>query len=284
MLNIQSREEVTTSTKTLYTGIADLNIVAINPTEEQLATLSPNHRYKQNVVDTDANGNSRVRLDFYYTVNNAEQEPVIHDVFSIFLVNDHFVGSETGSNQHINSKAQTVWAKAGEAVQDAINRVNSKKEWFINDGKLRPALRGEAEMYEVLSDLFYVDNSNPDTELDLSEHYMDWFDGNFNFVNIFQTLETKYGKEVFHPIRRLLGVKNGQYQSVWHRQSINKNVLPNPTNKKDRFMKELTGTYGPDFDYQNSLAFKVYQPNLDVQAIENIPTNNVTEVPRNPFA
>lgn len=222
--------------KQLWTGVANMKVIAINPTVDELAKIyNTDNVSEPTYVTENNNGNTKVRLDFFLQ----NEENGIITSFPIWLENEARV-SVAGNNQFINRKVQSTWSTSLEDLT-----ANEKMSWF-DMTTAREAKSGEVDLYE-----FLVKWTNAQTgesvDLELS-----------NFENLITKGDISELKEIMAKIGKtvnvLLGVRDGQYQSVYTKY-VNRGHIASTKG----FEKNLDGEYGEfKANYANSLELKLY--------------------------
>jgi hypothetical protein len=232
---LNNHKEAQISEKKLYTGICPVELVAINPSVEELKALYNSDKVVEPVyTSTSDEGNKKVRLDFF--IRNTDLDLITK--FAIFLENKVNV-STTGKTQFINERIQSMYAESLDSITS-----NPKLTWF-DIKTARPAKVGEVQLYEFLVKLT---NASTDETSNLKlENFDNLFNGN---VEELKEINSKLGKGV----KVLLGVKDGIYQDVYNRYFQRIQV-----NGTDTMTKNATSEYGGfNSDYQNSMELQEY--------------------------
>jgi len=233
---LKNHTESESKGKQLFTGVANMNVIAINPTVEELSKIyNTDNVSEPTYVTENNNGNTKVRLDFFLQ----NEENGIITSFPIWLENEARV-SAAGNNQFINRKVQSTWSTSLEDLAE-----NEKMSWF-DITTARQAKSGEVDLYD-----FLVKWTNAQTgesvDLELS-----------NFENLIAKGDVSELKEIMLKIGKtvnvLLGVREGQYQSVYTKY-VNRGHIASVKG----FEKNLDDEYGEfKSDYSNSLELKLY--------------------------
>jgi hypothetical protein len=225
----------------LWTGLCDFKVVAINPTQEELADLLNVDVEKvkdPEYTGTTENGEAKLRIDVY--LRNEE-----HNITTkvVFWTEDRESISKKGSTQFINEVGTSVWCAT--TPEEASNI-----DWFTNRA-YRVALVGEADLYNFFVAWFNIDPRAADSEVVLDTPFSEVVNGNLE--------ELKGLLDVFNQrqVRVLLGVKDGKYQDVY-----SKVFLPGGSTYVKRLEQVLErdaeSGYPYKGDYQNSFELKKY--------------------------
>lgn len=247
------------ASKTLYTGLAPIQITLVNPNQKQLAGFFDTdvEKIKEPVYIKDGDDPS-TRLDFWY-VNHPDSKVELKGKFSIFIKNSPRV-AKSGKKQYIDSYTKTSWAN--NLSELSANQQNLTKDYMRMDmNSVREAMSGEETIYELLK---AYGNIVPRTKpLELS----DWkalVKGNGRELQDFFTFFNNQNQGV----TVMLGVKDFKYQDVY----------------TGRFMR--LGTKLSDYDKKNiegEYGFKSYYDGymLTQYNAESAPAED--EVDDNPF-
>ena len=220
-----STEEVIGGIKT-YSGLTNVNIIAVNPSMAELHALDINVKsepsYTVTIGDQDYN-----KITFW--VKNTEGSYR----FDI-LVQPNIRVSQTGKNQWINSVGQATWSEDEPTY-----------EWFKKDG-LHKAYVGEETLINFVKAWANVRQGDEVS-----------FDTLDNIVkgNVLELKElVKVLKE--NQVRILIGVKDDKYQTVYTKYFGR--VKPQ---RDDLFVKALNDDYGSfNADFNTDLIWAVHKP------------------------
>jgi hypothetical protein len=197
-------ERVEVQERKLYTGLADLSVVSVNPTKEELMTLLDTENISDAMVEYDntKEGLTGLRIDFW--MKNEE--------FSIltkasFFIADEVRTSQTGKTQFINDIGQTSWAMDSAT---AVSNLAKYKGLFRGTG-VREAMNGEERLYEFLVNWSGVDQRADDSEVSLDSAWDVLCSGDVSELDRY--VKAFAGDKV----RALLTVRNEQYQGVYDR-------------------------------------------------------------------
>jgi hypothetical protein len=124
----------------LYTGVANMKVIAINPNAAQLSKIYDKEvSTEPEYVSENDNGKRKVRLDIF--LHNEEKDCIVK--FPFWLEDEKRM-SQAGNTQFINKKIQSTWSTSLEDLKE-----NAKMEWFDNT-TTREAKVGEVALYEFL--------------------------------------------------------------------------------------------------------------------------------------
>jgi hypothetical protein len=244
-MNLESLEtrQPNSSSKKLYTGFANLQIVAVNPTREEIAKL-----YDVDVEKTKEPNyflENSTRIDFWYRNHTSLSTPLLGK-FCVFISKDYRV-SQSGKNQYIDAHSRVCWA-------DSISDLSARNERLAEFGKLniataRQAYKGEEDLLALMKAYGNVDITNGPFALD---DFIAIVKGNVKeLCEFFDHFNKREGG-----IKVLLGVKDGQYQDVC-------SLVFLPVNGKitDYVNRRITASdygykqyYGYSFDFKEFVA------------------------------
>lgn len=207
-----SEVQVTGGGIPLYTGIAAVTVVAVNPTLGELASIGVNLRTEP-TYDVDM-GDKTGKLTFW--LNNDQYNFTTR--FDILIGNKHRNESSTGKFQITNKYGQVTWA----------TDPNSAPDWFKSDG-VRRMYPGEETLINFVKAWANIPNDG--------ECAFDTID---DIVNLkVEELKSLITSLKDNKLRVLLGVKDDKYQSVYTRHFGR--LKP----KRDAlFVKALNDSYG----------------------------------------
>lgn len=235
-------EKVTGGVK-LMTGANFVYVKAIAPTVEEMKNVLSFEEPKapKESVDTDAEGNTRVRIDLW--LSNLENDFLYRESF---FITKKPVESKTGKFQYVNNSAQFCYADATEGPT---------YEWYSKDG-MRKAFDGEEQFMNFIR--VWVNHKGGKNGEQL---YFDNWDAIFtgNFGEIKGILKMTNDGEP-NCVGMLFGVKTTddgkQYQA-----SYRKLYVRPYQNAASEFQKSLNDEYGAfNHDYQGSLVWQDYNP------------------------
>jgi hypothetical protein len=159
MSNILNTKQATITNKKLYTGLAPVKVVAINPTTQELRQLLNNDEVKEvSYSQTNRDGNPTTRIDFWLR----NEDLNILTKFSVFMSNQE-ITYKNGKKLLINNKLQTTIAESIDAVKQ-----NEKMKWFSTDN-VRYCKEGEDILYNFVSNLVNADLNAEDLDFEFSD-------------------------------------------------------------------------------------------------------------------
>lgn len=165
----------------LYTGVANLKVLGINPTQDQLAEILGDadkaHKFDTNYTIKENLNNIPVRpINIWVQDVDENTSPIL---MSLELADKEQSAQNTDSVRVINNYLQTTWSASVSAVTS-----NPKMSWFSDTG-IRVAKIGEENYYRFVSTLVRYDlqgeqsfmNFLTDNSLDVDSVYGGNFDG-----------------------------------------------------------------------------------------------------------
>lgn len=230
-----SSTEVTVREKTIWTGLADCKVLAINPTLTELNDLGINAQNDPQYIGDDG----RVRLDIWVKTDNPQN---VTTKFSLWLENKHRE-SQAGKPQWINKYGKTAW----------YNDESESQDWFLKDG-VRQAYIGEEDLHKFLQAYLNVVYNTKDKKYDECriDNMEAIFKGDYSEL---QSILTAYPDNT---VRVLLGAKITEegniYQNIFNKFFERTCVKPNYKN----WEKNACGEYGFKADIQDSFEFQEY--------------------------
>lgn len=220
--------------KKIYTGLADAQVLAVNPTEEQIKVLLnwKDAKLSAPYCSVKDEGHKAVRIDIWYKLDNGTV-----DKFSIFL-EDKKAFSRANKMQVIDKFGNNTWAESFDTLP--INSTTGTS--FVKQEGIRQAYIGEVDLIEFIKAWLCIGREDA-VEFD---NFKAMFDGN---VSELADLIKSYGTT--KKVQLLLGEKNG-YQAVF-------------TKKFGRAGSKVikgfeTALSGSTFSYQNSFELKEFDP------------------------
>jgi len=252
-MNLENLETRTsgTSNKKLFTGIAPIKIVAVNPTREQIAALYEVDVEK--VKEPNYFTEDSTRIDFFYKNHESLVTPLLGK-FALFLSAQTRV-SQSGKTQYIDNHSKVTWA-------DSLGDLSERNSKLADYNKLkldnvREALRGEEDLYTLLRSYGNIDTNNSALMLDDIKNIIK---GNVKELrDFFDYFNKKDGG-----VRVLMGVKDGQYQDVW-----NSLFLTLTAKISDYTKGRITDSnYGYKHYYADNLQFKEYVADAEPNSVE----------------
>lgn len=144
---INKPDESTVNDSKKFTGVIPYNVIAINPTKDQLHEIGlsfiksePNYQLE---FETEDGKRKSTIVDVWLKAlpTSKQQDLDMVTKLTFFISNDPFVSQNTGKTQYVNIYGRTAWAQS----VDGLNG----NQYFINEGS-RPAHRGEEDLYKFL--------------------------------------------------------------------------------------------------------------------------------------
>ena len=225
-----SNQEVMSSIKS-YSGISNFNVLAINPTMEQLHAIDIKVKTEPNYF-LELNGEDYFKLVFW--VKNDD----LTTRLEILMQNKHRV-SKTGKHQWLNATGQGTWSEE-----------TPKYDWWQQPETSRKAFGGEETLINFVKawanvapgDNVYFDSIEKIVGGDTTE--------------LKQLVSALKGNQV----RLLVGVKDGKYQQVYTKQFGR--IKPQ---RDDLFVKSLNDDYGAfNAEFHTDLKWGEFKPELAV--------------------
>jgi len=253
-MNLQNLETRSASStpKKLYTGLAPIKIVAVNPTRKEIADLYEIDEEK--VKEPNYFTEDSTRIDFWYR-NHDSLTTSLLGKFALFISNTPRK-SQSGKTQYIDNFSKTCWA---EGLGDLANKNTTLKDFGkLNLSKVREALKGEEDIYLLLKAYGNVDNNTAPFMLDDISAIIK---GNVKELReFFEHFNKREGG-----VKVLFGVKEGQYQDVWN------NLFLGVSNKVTDYVRnKITNSeYGYRHYYGDSLTFKEFTPDSEPATVES---------------
>lgn len=215
----------------LFTGIAPVKVVAVNPNLGELASIGVNMKTEPNYsVDM---GDKTGKLCFW--IHNDQHNFTTR--LEILTGKEHRGASQTGKHQVTNKYGQVTWAENPDSTPD----------WFKNEG-VRRMYPGEEILINFIKAWANIPNDG-ECSFDTIDAIMQ------GDVTELKSLVTAL-KE--NKLRVLLGVKDGKYQNVYNRHFGR--LKP----KRDNlFVNALNDDYGAfKAEYNADLQLQPYSPEL----------------------
>lgn len=248
-------EVVTENQQQIYTGLAKVKPVLVNPSMEQLQEIGVNLNsapsYVDEVVD-DKSGEefTRIRYDVWFKLPVKDDT---HSKLSFFVENRDFVAS-TGKVKVMNDYGQAVFVEPDQKASELY-------EWYKSDGEHR-VFRGEEDLVNFIRAYGNI-KSDDKFNIDLSD---DLENGNWKtFQEVIEHIRDNLGNTV----EVLLGAKDGKYQAVYTRM-FGKGNVNNTGRFKNHIEKQMdylsNNGYSFPVDFQGSLKFQKYEPTAEMEA------------------
>lgn len=243
-----SNKQVVGSTK--YTGVANMIVVAVNPTLGEMQAMGIPAQQEPVYYDVEKD---KTRVDFYLF----KHTPKISTKVSFWIEGKVRTNKEGNKYEWINKFGTTAWSTSKDVAPDY--------KWFKTDGA-EPALIGEPTLISFIQAWANVDNKSQARLDDISKVAK----GN---VSEIKQLAKDLAK---NEVGVLLYVNDKGYQSVYT------GYFARATNKDFSYWKKaIEKEYGEvKGDFQNSFILKEYVGSANVQG--DIPTPmNTAETPTN---
>jgi hypothetical protein len=217
----------------LYTGIAAVSVVAVNPTQAELQEIGINAK-EEPKYSVEINGEEFNKIVFYLR----HDDPNITVRFDILTKPEHRM-SKNGKAMWINNVGQMTWSEEAPAY-----------EWWKNSDTSRKAYVGE------------------DTLVNFTKAWANVANGgkiSFDTIDAIMKGDVKELKQLIkaleaNKLRVLIGVKDEKYQTVYNRHF----GRLKPANDS-LFVKALNEDYGSfNAEYTKDLKFGVYSPTMIV--------------------
>lgn len=182
----------------VYTGIADVVILCVNPNLETIEKLNlPVKKEEPTYASKTEEGNDKLMLKFYV-------KPINLDIIApiTFFLEDKEVVSQSGKFRYINDYGQNTYA---ESVEEATSRLGKGDVPFFKNEGVRIARVGECELIEFIRAWLSI----PMTNTIKFDNFTKIILGNLEEIN---SLIKKYSAT--HKVQILLTEKGG-YQNVY---------------------------------------------------------------------
>lgn len=227
---------------TLYTGLTDVQVVAVNPSKEEVEKLGITLKNDPVYVSTDeTTGNKKVRIDIY--VKSEKTARV--DKMAFFLEDVTKESSSTpGNKQYINDFGQSTWASSAE---EATGRTDKNgNAWFKTDG-IKLATAGEPELVDFIKALLNIGRD----QVAKLDNVKVFFTGNVSELTAIFKKFAERKVQVLYTVRENEG---NWYQGIYGRYFSRAG-----NNKTTYWAKHFEGSTNRP-NYQNSFAFQEFNP------------------------
>lgn len=218
----------------IYTGRADVQVLCVNPTLEQIVKL--NLPVKKDVepvyIGKTDTGEDKMILKIWVK----HHSPEIITPITFFLEAKENIAS-TGNIQFINDFGQSTYAKT---LDEALARLGKGDKPFFNEEGARAARVGEVALIEFIRKWLCVANDKKSS----FKNYTKIIQGDVSEIN---ELIKAYGG--LRKVQCLLGENKG-YQTVYSR------YFDRAGNKKDTWWDKHFEGSSSTFNYQNSYTLK----------------------------
>ena len=226
----QSTEEVVGGGIQLYSGLSNFNVIAVNPTLDELHELGIMLKSEPNYY-VEFSGKEYFKLTFW--IKNED----LTTRFEI-LMNAEPRVSQSGKNQWINNAGQSTWSNNAPTY-----------DWWKTEGS-RHAFTGEETLINFAKAWANVANGD------------DVYFESIDKIVKGDVAEVKALAKVLsgNQIRLLIGVKDGKYQSVYTK--VFGRIKPE---RDDLFVKNLNDEYGTfNAEFDTTLAWGPFSPQLSL--------------------
>ena len=256
-----------------YVGFAELKVVAINPSREELNKLLDKEDEDTDkeieYLSKDNEGNERVRLSVWFEdVKTGNLFP-----HSILITDKVKLNKDGNKTQYVNTVCTTSWTDEEENLPTWFTKFTDKNKNVIGDKGYRTAFDGEEALVTLLRAWFgQLSFFDKDTEVSIDIKKL--FAGNFRelqeLVGDEATSKHKNAGSYKTSFVALLGVKtkeakeddenqeDKQYQAIYGKSFLpfsfikyinNGFSFPNEYSTKqwNKFKEEAEGDYGPNF-------------------------------------
>ena len=224
----QSTEEVVGGGIQLYSGLSNFNVIAVNPTLNELHELGIMLKSEPNYY-VEFSGKEYFKLTFW--IKNED----LTTRFEI-LMNAEPRVSQSGKNQWLNNAGQSTWSNGAPTY-----------DWWKTEGT-RHAFTGEETLINFAKAWANVANGD------------DVYFESIGKIVKGDVAEVKALAKVLasNQIRLLIGVKDGKYQSVYTK--VFGRIKPE---RDDLFVKNLNDEYGTfNAEFDTTLAWGPFSPQL----------------------
>jgi hypothetical protein len=243
------------SVKKLFTGIAPMMIIAVNPTKAELEEIYGRELEKEpEYLSTTEAGVKRIRFDFiiksYIDPKNGCNEEFTSKI-SYFLEDAPNIGKNSGKYEVINKYGESTWLSEDNIKNKTLP---DNMSFFCTDG-LRVALKGEVDLVNFIKQFVgipmrqFEDKVIPnikDAECQLDE-IKKYFSGNIKeVVSVINSMKAT------NKVKLLAGVKtsddNKQYQSWFTQRPLKYRAYKYDSILKAVKEKQNAGSY-PNVDF-----------------------------------
>jgi hypothetical protein len=232
----------------LFTGLTDVQVVAINPTKDEAEKLGINMKNDPVYVSTDeTSGNKKVRLDIYVKSGDTDRIDKM-----AFFMEDATKTSSAGNTQFINDFGTSCYSESIETATTAY-------QWFKPQGA-RPAISGEPELIDFLKGLLNVGRDS----IAKLDNVKALFTGN---VTELKEIFKKFSDRKIQVLYYVRENDGNWYQSIYAR------YFSRAGNKTTKYWEKHFENSTNKLNYQNSFKFQEFNP-LAVAAEGTKPIND----------
>ena len=228
-----SDKEVSGGGIPLFTGIAPVSVIAVNPNLAELNSLGIQMKTEPNYTGIQLGDNVKNKIVFW--IKNDEHD--FSTKVEILIGDEVRPASKTGKFQITNNLGQVTWATKPESAPD----------WFKTDG-IRRTYPGEETLINLVKAWANIPSDG--------ECYFETIDeivkGNV------KELKDLSASLVDNKLRVMLGVKDGKYQQTYNRYFGR--LKPK---RDDVFVRSLNDEYGTfNAEYNADLLLQSYSPEV----------------------
>jgi len=230
-----STQEVAGGGIRLFSGLSNFNVIAVNPTLNELHELGIKVKTEPNYY-VEFSGTEYFKLTFWIKNDDLTTR------FDILMNGEPRV-SQSGKNQWLNNAGQSTWSNDAPTYDwwktDGTRHAFTGEETLINFAKAwANVANGDDVYFESIAKIVKGDVSEVKALLDVIPD---------------------------NQVRLLIGVKDGKYQSVYSK--VFGRIKPQ---RDDLFVKNLNDEYGAfNAEFDTTLAWGPFSPELAVVAPDN---------------
>lgn len=251
-----------------YVGLFNANVVAVNPTKDELGKLlnSTIEKEPEYMGSNNESGAKRLTVSFWL------KEEQTGSLFNVrFNIEDTAVVSKSGLNQYINSIGTTSYAASPDNVPD-----------FVKARPVRQAKKGEELLYKFLKNWL----SNLNYEDDSTELMMDWKKLISGKVTELRDAIDSFKSQTVCALATVRTAEDGkEYQAVYSYEFLPNYALDCFNGRKnknykvvDKFIEKVTDPEYGCKDYYELVALKEYDPTKNVVGSSDSPVLNKSAV------
>lgn len=239
-------EQVVVTGRSLWTGLANLKVLLINPTMEEMkkAGQNPQQEPEYTTVETTTEGVEihKTRVDFHLY----DPSKKIEAKRAFWLESKPRLNKNGDKAEWINMYGNTAWTKAGEPMDQPPTY-----DWFKKEGA-RPALVGEGKLAKFVQAWANTDTNKDQAVLD---DPMAVAKGDIKELKLLFSIIPN------NEAQCLLGVKDGKYQDVYD------GYFGRPYQKNYEGWRNELKKDGSEFksNYQGSLELKQYIASSEIE-------------------
>ncbi|MEY4333075.1 MAG: hypothetical protein RLZZ196_1813 [Bacteroidota bacterium] len=299
---MELKKSTGTGAKKLFTGIASMKVIGINPTSEELAELlgyePKSDAEKIKYEGKTEKGDDYVDINFWLEADTPEKQK-FNARFR--LVNKPVVSENTGKSQWVNQSATSTWIDNEKNLQVWFTEFRDKNGNLITkdeDGELtgkkviRQAIQGEANLYNFLRAWFGNVNffsERTNTLIDINELFRDvesfvdkkyrsqYRVGNKNMITNVVAMAYVHISEKNGETKMFQNVY-GDYLGQWQMKKVNFSLSTGNWDDKGlkKWKEQLEGKYGCDGAFTIS-SLQPFDPNNYQQATDEVMTSTTSD-------